>query len=77
MFRPSAETSPIGFVDNNAICCGCRDERKSIRSLRPSRIEVEGNVGEEVSEDGEEEGQMSAYCQQLVLVDIFGSGGRV
>ncbi len=60
LLSPSIETSSVSFVDNNAICCSCCNECKTIRSLRPSGIKIEGDIGEEVSEDSEEQGQMSA-----------------
>jgi hypothetical protein len=73
LLGPSIKTSPVGFVDNNTICCGCRNKCETIRCLSPSGIIVEGDVGEDVSEDGEQQGQMSAGSQQVILSDVYGT----
>lgn len=49
----STKTSSVSLVDNNAIGGGCCNECKTIGSLRPSGVEIERNVGEEVSKDTE------------------------
>ena len=45
------KTGTICLVDNDAICCSCCNECDAIRSLCPSGVEIEGDVGKEVSED--------------------------
>ena len=76
LFRPSIQTSFVGFVDNYAIRRSCCNKSETIRSLSPSGIEVEGDVGEEVSEDRKEEGQMSARYQRSVILEMSKSSEK-
>jgi hypothetical protein len=66
--RSSSSSSCAGaesLVDNNAVGHGSGDESGAIRELRPARVVVEGNVGQGVSKDTEEQGEVS---ENAVLV---------
>lgn len=52
-------TSTVGFEDDNAICRDGRHKGKSVSESSPSRIVVEGEVGESISKDGEQEGEVA------------------
>lgn len=60
LLGPRTQASPISLVDDDAIGGRCSHKGKAIRELRPSGVEVEGDVGEGVAKDAQEEGQMSA-----------------
>jgi hypothetical protein len=54
------KTSSVSFVNNNAIGGCCCHECQTIRSLCPCGEGIERDIRKEVSEDTEEESQVSA-----------------
>ena len=48
------DTGAVCLEDHNSICSNCRDEGGSVAELRPRRVVVESDVGEEISKDAEE-----------------------
>ena len=53
--RASLETRSVRLVDDDAIGSNSGDKGKAIAELRPLGVVVEGDVGQPVAEDGEEE----------------------
>ena len=62
---PRASASPITFVDDNAISSGSRDEGCAVGELGPSAVEVEGDVGQAVPQDTQEESDVSGEPGKL------------
>ena len=58
-FHSWLDSCSVGFEDDNTISRDCRYEGKTVAERRPARFRIEGDVGESVAEDCEEEGSMT------------------
>lgn len=45
------KASLVCLVDDNTVCGNCREEGKTVGSLRPAGVVVEGHVGKTISRD--------------------------
>lgn len=52
-------TGTIGFEHDDAVGCDRRDKSQSVGERCPFRVVVECEVGEAISEDGDQEGKVS------------------
>ena len=62
------EASSVCLVDDDAIRCSRGNECNPVGDLGPSGVVIEGDVGEDVSEDTEQEGQMSANRVSKIML---------
>jgi len=55
----------VGLVDDNAVCDACRQEGGAVGEGRPSRVVVEGDVRQAVSQGSEQQRNVSGEPSKL------------
>lgn len=79
----TAQTSTrnILLVHHNSICQSRGNEGQAVREPGPAGIVIEGDVGEKVADDGEEQGQVAveliSFSSMTISSPIGGQKGQI